>query len=152
MGWNYLSIPKLQWFNHCRWGMHKKFHPCPLYNGCNYLSMLALTLIHVSRGDPGGRFKNVYELLNLRALKISVLYKNHIFQCMGKIFCVEFQRVPYPYIDPVSINNAVYKGRLPRDQLVVLAYPGPRAVNEKLDDTRHCEITSHKFWQGNWNS
>ena len=39
---------------------------------------------------PGGRFKNTYELLNPRALKISMLYKNHIFQCMGKIFCVEF--------------------------------------------------------------
>ena len=45
--------------------------------------------------DPvrsGGRFKNAYELLNLRALKISMLYKNHIFQCIGKIFCVEFQK------------------------------------------------------------
>ena len=40
-----------------------------------------------------GVFKNTYALLNLRALKISVLYKNHIFQWMGKIFCVEFQRV-----------------------------------------------------------
>ena len=31
------------------------------------------------------------DLLNPRALKISMLYKNRIFQCMGKIFCVEFQ-------------------------------------------------------------
>ena len=46
---------------------------------------------------PGGRFKNTFELLNLRALKISMLYKNHIFQCMGKIFCVEFQRVPLKF-------------------------------------------------------
>ena len=46
---------------------------------------------------PGGRFKNAYELLNLRALEISVLYKIHIFQCMGKIFCVEFQRVPLKF-------------------------------------------------------
>ena len=38
----------------------------------------------------GGHFKNTYELLNQRALKISMLYKNRIFQCMGKIFCVEF--------------------------------------------------------------
>ena len=39
----------------------------------------------------GGRFKYAYELLNLRALKISILYKkNHTFQYMGKIFCVEF--------------------------------------------------------------
>ena len=47
--------------------------------------------------NPGGRFKNTYELLNLRALKISKLHKNHIFQCMGKIFCVEFQRVPLKF-------------------------------------------------------
>ena len=31
----------------------------------------------------GGRFKNAYELLNLRAVKISMLHKNCIFQCMG---------------------------------------------------------------------
>ena len=41
---------------------------------------------------PGGRFKNAYELLTLRALKISMFHKRFIFQCMGKIFCVEFQR------------------------------------------------------------
>ena len=49
------------------------------------------------RDRTGGRFKNTYELLNLRALKISKLHKNHIFQCMGKIFCVEFQRVPLKF-------------------------------------------------------
>ena len=43
---------------------------------------------------PGGRFKNTFELLNLRALKFSLVNKIHIFQCMGKIFCVEFQRYP----------------------------------------------------------
>ena len=48
-------------------------------------------------GGGGGGFKNAYELLNLRALKISMLYKNHIVQCMGKIFCVEFQRVPLKF-------------------------------------------------------
>ena len=45
----------------------------------------------------GGRFKNEYELLNLRALKIWMLCKNHIFQCMGTIFCVEFQRAPLKF-------------------------------------------------------
>ena len=40
-----------------------------------------------------GRFKDAYQLLNLRALKISMLYKDHIVQCMGEIFCVEFHRV-----------------------------------------------------------
>ena len=48
-------------------------------------------------GSSGGRFKNTYELLNLRVLKISKLHKNHIFQCMGKIVCVEFQRVPLKF-------------------------------------------------------
>ena len=46
---------------------------------------------------PGGRFKNTYELLNLRALKFSHVNKIHIFQCMGKIFCVEFQRYPLKF-------------------------------------------------------
>ena len=45
---------------------------------------------------PVGRFKNTYELLNLRALKI-LMYKNHLFQCMGKIFCEEFQRYPLKF-------------------------------------------------------
>ena len=47
--------------------------------------------------SPGGRFKNTYELLNLRALKILMLYKDGIVQCMGKIFCVEFQRAPLKF-------------------------------------------------------
>ena len=34
---------------------------------------------------PGG-ISDTYELLNLRALKFSFLYKNRIFQCMGQIF------------------------------------------------------------------
>ena len=44
-----------------------------------------------------GHLKNAYELLNLRALKYSLVNKRHIFQCMGKIFCVEFQRVPLKF-------------------------------------------------------
>ena len=42
--------------------------------------------------DQGGRFKNSYQLLNLRNLKFSpVKYIfQYIFQCMDKIFCVEF--------------------------------------------------------------
>ena len=41
----------------------------------------------------GEHFKNTYELLTLRALKFSAVNKIHIFQCVDKIFCVEFQRV-----------------------------------------------------------
>ena len=40
----------------------------------------------------GGRYKNTYELLTLRALKLSPANRIYIFQCMGMIFCVEFQR------------------------------------------------------------
>ena len=47
-------------------------------------------------GISGG-FKNTYELLNLGALKLSPLIKIHIFQCMGKIFCVEFQKYPLKF-------------------------------------------------------
>ena len=45
----------------------------------------------------GGRFKNTYELLNLRAVRFSPANKIYIFQCMGKIFCVEFQRYPLKF-------------------------------------------------------
>ena len=37
----------------------------------------------------GGRLKNM-SVLNLRAIRFSTLYEI-IFQCMGKIFCVNFQ-------------------------------------------------------------
>ena len=43
-------------------------------------------------GPPGGRFKNAYE--HVRAFKFSTSYKMTVFQCMGKMCCVEFQRFP----------------------------------------------------------
>ena len=58
------------------------------------LSTCCGSLMSLELGALGGHFKYAYEPLNLKAHKISVLYKNHIFQCMGKIFCVEFQRAP----------------------------------------------------------
>ena len=64
-------------------------------------TMESIAYIINSQG-PGGRFKNTYELLNLRALKISPVNKIHIFQCMGKIFCVEFEiphKISYSYIE-----------------------------------------------------
>ena len=38
VGWNYLSIPKLQQCNHWSLGMDKQIHPTP-YTWCDYLSM-----------------------------------------------------------------------------------------------------------------
>ena len=58
-------------------------------------------LNHVSKRSHRGHFKNTYELINFiifRVLKFSTLYKDCcIFQCMGQIFCVEFQRYPLKF-------------------------------------------------------
>ena len=51
MGWNYLSITKLQRLHRWRLVMDKYFHPT-LYLGCNYIFMLGLKLIHVSKSGP----------------------------------------------------------------------------------------------------
>ena len=48
MGWNYLSIPKLQRLHRWSLGMDKQFHPM-LYWACDYLSMLGFKLNHVSK-------------------------------------------------------------------------------------------------------
>ena len=59
----------------------------------------------------GGRFKNTYELLNLRALELSSVNKIHIFQCMYKIFCVEFQREPLKFHTKYlkhTLNNTIF--------------------------------------------
>ena len=52
--------------------------------------------IHMKRrplsSGGGVRFKKAYEPLNLSALKSSPVNKMHIFQYVGKISCVEFQR------------------------------------------------------------
>ena len=55
MGWNYLSIPKLQRFQHWNLEMDKWFHPT-LYWACNYLSMLESKFIHVNRSSPMSHF------------------------------------------------------------------------------------------------
>ena len=74
MGWNDLSIPQLQQCNSWSLGIDKKFHPT-LYWACDYLSMLGLKLIHVSkRGHrhlqikpmPGAQPSNWLRWLDLR--------------------------------------------------------------------------------------
>ena len=51
MGWNYLSIPKLQRCNRWSLAMDKSFRPT-LYWACDYLSMLGFKLNHVSKRGP----------------------------------------------------------------------------------------------------
>ena len=64
----------------------------------------------------GGHFKNTYELLNKSALKFSPVNKIHLFHCMGKIFCTEFQRhslkvhtkYPGPWFD-IKMSSYQYR-------------------------------------------
>ena len=42
--------------------------------------------------DQQRHFKSIYERLNQWAGEILIVNTNPIFQCMGKTFCVEFQR------------------------------------------------------------
>ena len=44
-----------------------------------------------------GAFQKGYEILKLGALKSSLLNRLHIFKCMDRIFCAEFQRVPLKF-------------------------------------------------------
>ena len=53
--------------------------------------------VFILKWGPEGHLKNTYELLNLRALKFSPMNKINHFQCLGKIFCVEFQRYPLKF-------------------------------------------------------
>ena len=52
------------------------------------------------------------ELTNLRGLKFSILHRNHIFQCMGKIFCMELQRYPMKshtkYLLPIQNFTVIF--------------------------------------------
>ena len=51
------------------------------------------SISHLLLSDREVGVKNAYEVLTLGALKFSSVYKIYIFQSMGRIFCVEFQRV-----------------------------------------------------------
>ena len=57
MGWNHLSIPKLQRLYRWSLGMDNWFHPT-FYNGSDYLFMLGFKLIHVSKRGPGVQANN----------------------------------------------------------------------------------------------
>ena len=59
----------------------------------NNLAVVMSLLVNSSEG----RFKNTYELLNLRALKFPPVNKICILQYIGKICCVEFQRYPFTF-------------------------------------------------------
>ena len=85
----YVSIP---------WIQNYSFKITAASDRDQWVNARAVSLKHInSNGITGEHCKNTYQLLNLKALKISTVYKNHIFQCMVKIFCVEFQREPFKF-------------------------------------------------------
>ena len=60
----------------------------------SFLSFVNSEMVQVAEIHPHGRKGPIYPVqsMHLRALKYSTLYKKHIFQCIGKMICVEFQR------------------------------------------------------------
>ena len=61
-----------------------------------------------SHYDGQGAIKNAYELLNLRALNIWMLYKNHILQCMGMIgYLWNSTKNIYPHIESCRFYTQV---------------------------------------------
>ena len=94
---------------------------------------------------PGGRFKNAYELLNLRALKFSPVNKMRIFQCMGKIFCVEIpHKISYPYIERYYlIWCSTFKSfRFKSSYAFWNAHPDPQMSCSDLMRMRGCQDSS----------
>ena len=55
-----------------------------------------------------GASKKAYELLNLRALKLSPVNRINIFLCIGVGICVEFQRVPLKFHTKCLTHTFLY--------------------------------------------
>ena len=78
---------------YCRW--YNTMRCCYLYGIFAQILPTNITELLVSSiNEVWERFKNVYVLLNLTDVSV---YKIHIFQCMGNIFCMEFQRVTFEF-------------------------------------------------------
>ena len=91
----------------------------------------------------GGRFKNTYELLNLRALKFSPVNKIRIFQCMGI-------RKSKDYVYGIWVYKAldIWKGyyRVKKSSLVSYVKPWTEARNNKYMKY-HSKLTYQlSFW------
>ena len=85
MGWNYLSIPKLQRCNRWSLGMDKWFHPKLCWT-CDYLSMLGLKLNHVSKRGPEVSMSTISLLINkYQHLELSIIHYG--FLCLKCQYC-----------------------------------------------------------------
>ena len=91
-GINYLSIPKLQRCNRWSLGMDKHFYPT-LCNGCYYLSIVGLTLSHVSKNSHGSEHSQKY----LR-MQIFIAYILEHFTCIHSMKMYIAQIIYTPHI------------------------------------------------------
>ena len=106
MGWNYLSIPKLQ-----RWrlGMDKWFQST-FYNGYNYLSMLGLKLIHVSKRGCRCRFTDwliPFDAWN-KEINCAVYSQNTLHACDSCCFQIVLISMKFTYF--ISRSSVIYRG------------------------------------------
>ena len=106
MGWNCLSIPKLQGCNRWSLGMDKCVHPS-LYWAYDYLSTLELKLIHASKRDPNYFFINKE---NTKAL-YHWLFVKGIHRIMWKMWSQEFSM---SYIIHISHDDVIKWKHFPR--------------------------------------
>ena len=105
MGWNYLSIPKLQRLHCWSLGMDKWFHPT-VYNGCDYLSMLGLKLNHVSKRGPRstlGRHQLPCWLECDLAPHIS--YHTACILCYSQTLRIQTTYRPYDFVESFGCAN-----------------------------------------------
>ena len=100
----------------------------------------------------GGHFKNAHELLNLKVLKFSPVNKIHIFQCMGKISCVEFQRVPLKFhtkyltdtLKDVILHSVAILRALRFKSMQAFLRPPPCKLKIKIHNTLNQKVQFYK--------
>ena len=113
VGWNYISIPKLQRLHRCRLGMDKYFHPTH-HNGCDSLFMVGLKLIHVSERGPWPR-RSCLTLLQARACfyKAPLFYDQQLWHFPWANFkghwnCCHISQGPMTWLKRSEIRVAVF--------------------------------------------
>ena len=85
---------------------------CLLWGFCNIGTHIH-TYFDVKSVRPGGCFKNLYELINLRALKFSVLNKNRIFVNVRILIEISLNFVPKGTINNIPALVQIRAWRRP---------------------------------------
>ena len=105
----------------------------------NWSSVLPTSVSETWRWWGRGWFKK-HELLNLRALKFLRVNEMHIFQCMGKIFCVEFQRAPHTLKDTFLCNIEILRAFRFKNSYAFLKRPSGGTKDKKCGKPSHVMV------------